>query len=205
MHISLDKLDAHPANSNRMADRLLDKLAAHIERTDRYPPIIVRPHGPRGDGRYQILDGHHRVAALRRLERDAARCDVWHVDDGEALLLLATLNRLQGRDDPHRRAALLAQLRDAHGETLKSLAAKLPERPPQVQALFRLNASPPAPQPAPPLDDMPRAVHFFLSGGDRRRLLQRLADIHPRRETALMTLLDGADAALDLKERPCHR
>ena len=37
--------------------------------------------------------------ALRRLGRASARCEVWAVDDDEAMLLLATLNRLQGRDD----------------------------------------------------------------------------------------------------------
>ncbi|MBE3071108.1 MAG: ParB N-terminal domain-containing protein, partial [Planctomycetes bacterium] len=56
--------------------------------------------------RYQILNGHHRAQALRELGHTHARCDVWEVDDAEARLLLATLNRLEGRDDPGLRARL---------------------------------------------------------------------------------------------------
>ena len=87
--LPLDALHAHPANANVMPPELLDKLVAHLRDTDRYPPIIVRPipgaeplaasHEP--PGKYQILDGHHRAIALRRLARTHARCVVWDVDE----------------------------------------------------------------------------------------------------------------------------
>src|SRR3989442_1264884 len=107
--VPLDDLLPHPLNSNVMPPYLQAKLWAHIKRTGRYPFLVVRPH-PDEPGKYQVLDGHHRVAVLRDLGHTEARCDVWQVDDREAKLLLATLNRLQGQDLPRRRAQLLHEL-----------------------------------------------------------------------------------------------
>ncbi len=100
--IEIDLLRPHPANCNEMPANLLAKLAGHIEKSERYPPIIVRLLGD-GDG-YQILDGHHRVMALRKIGRAEACCVVWEVGDDEALVLLATLNQLRGGDDVFKRA-----------------------------------------------------------------------------------------------------
>ncbi len=41
--IPLDRLEPHPENANRMPPRLLEKLKAHIARTGRYEPLVVRP------------------------------------------------------------------------------------------------------------------------------------------------------------------
>ncbi len=122
--IPLDDLVAHPLNSNVMPPDLQEKLRAHIKRTGRYPFLVVRPH-PDEPGKYQVLDGHHRVAILRELGHTEARCDVWEVDDHEAKLLLATLNRLAGQDVPIRRAELI---HDLLGEmSVDDLAGLLPE------------------------------------------------------------------------------
>src|SRR5205809_8006900 len=92
--VALDNLLPHPLNSNVMSPDLQAKLRAHIKRTGRYPFLVVRPY-PDELGKFQVLDGHHRVAVLRDLGHTDARCDVWQVDDREAKLLLATLKRLQ--------------------------------------------------------------------------------------------------------------
>jgi len=107
--VPLDNLLPHPLNSNVMSPDLQAKLRAHIKWTGRYPFLVVRPP-PDEPGKYQVLDGHHRVAVLRDLGHTEARCDVWQVDDREAKLLLATLNRLQGQDQPLRRAELVHEL-----------------------------------------------------------------------------------------------
>jgi len=107
--IPLDDLVPHPLNSNVMPTEFREKLLAHIKRTGRYPFLVVRPH-PIEAGKYQVLDGHHRISVLRELGHSEARCDVWDVDDREAKLLLATLNRLEGQDLPLRRAQLLHEL-----------------------------------------------------------------------------------------------
>ena len=191
--ISLSQLVAHPLNSNVMERALFRKLVEHVHRTDRYPPVIVRPlKGAAGQGAgsevFQILDGHHRVAALRELSRSAARCVVWDVDDDEASLLLATLNRLQGQDDPRKRAVLVATLQE-RGATLAGLAQALPERIEQLESLLRLSRPPEPARPPRALDELPVAVHFFLTPVQRSALNARLRELGGTREEALMRLV----------------
>jgi len=181
--IPLEALEPHPENANVMPPRLLEKLKGHLARTGRYEPLVVRPlpapsrarkhagtsasqrtggqaaSGTRGC--YQILNGHHRALALRDLGHTHARCDVWDVDDDEARLLLVTLNRLEGRDDPSRRAALVARL--AEGRSPADLARLLPEPPDALARLRKLADPPPAPADPSAVAPLPRAMTFFLS------------------------------------------
>ncbi|MCE9590195.1 MAG: ParB/RepB/Spo0J family partition protein [Planctomycetes bacterium] len=194
--IDLERLEAHPANANVMRAVLFEKLKGHIERTDRYPPVIVRrgrrdacPTGP-GE-RYQILDGHHRVKALRALGRAQARCVVWEVTDEEALVLLATLNRLQGRDDVSLRASLMEELTARVGSSLASVAALVPEGLPDLRHLLDAAAAPVSPRGPRPLEAMPVAVHFFLLPAQKSALERRLREAGGTREEALMRLVEG--------------
>jgi ParB-like chromosome segregation protein Spo0J len=133
--VALDGLHPHPLNSNIMPEDFRAKLLAHIKRTGRYPFIVVRPHPDRPE-EFEILDGHHRVDVLRELGQHEARCDVWNVDDREAKLLLATLNRLEGQDLPIRRAQLMHELL---GEMpLDDLAGLVPETDKQIEELESL-------------------------------------------------------------------
>ena len=186
--IPLKQLRAHPANSNVMPAQLLAKLVEHIRETDQYPPVIVRTVD---DDAYQILDGHHRVAALRQLSKPTARCVIWQADDQQALLLLATLNRLQGQDDAKKRSALIGQL--ASAMDVKSLAAKLPEQAAQLQKLLAIDRQPPSPRPPKLMQEMPQAVHFFLLPADRAKLERKLKALGSQREQALMQLVDAHD------------
>lgn len=171
--LPLDRLDSHPDNANRMSADRLEKLKGHIARTGLYEPLIVRPmqnaerrkqnERPNSENgaRYQILNGHHRARVLRELGRKRARCDVWDVDDDEARMLLATLNRLEGRDDPKARARLVAAL--STGRSAEDLARLLPEPPDAVERLLRLAEPPPEPAPPDSLEPLPQALVFFLS------------------------------------------
>jgi len=196
MHIPLDQLHPHPMNSNVMPADRRAKLARHIEATGHYPPLIVRPwRASEPDGAttdepaYQLLDGHHRAAVLRELGHDTAQCEVWEVDDDQALMLLATLNRLNGADDPHRRAALLDQLAARNRQGASDLARWLPETRRQLKRYRDLQeCAPPRPPKNP--DDLPRAVTFFLTAADRDRLETTLAARDTDRNRALMALLD---------------
>lgn len=127
--IPLDRLVAHPMNANLMSAELREKLCANISRSRHYPPLVVRPLP---DGRFQILDGHVRAGLLAELGETAASCVVWEVDEQEALVLLATLNRLEGEDVPARRAALIVAL--AEHDSLAELARLLPESEATLQA-----------------------------------------------------------------------
>jgi len=203
--IPLDALEAHPENSNRMPARLLEKLKEHIRRTGLYEPLVVRPLGERGTRnaergtqdketttaavvagvprsdfrvpscRYQILNGHHRAEVLRQLGHTHARCDVWDVDDQEARVLLATLNRLEGRDDPAARAQLVARL--AEGRSAEEIGRLLPEPAEAVQRLLALSEPPPAPLDARAAALLARPMTFFLSEEQHAVVTEALGEI----------------------------
>ena len=189
--IPLDALEPHPENSNRMPLPLLEKLKGHIRRTGLYEPLVVRPLSH--DGRYQILNGHHRARALRELGHIHARCDVWEVDDAEARLLLATLNRLEGRDDPSARALLVSRLAEGRSaafdrtqaalsmaERAEDLARLLPEPPDAVERLLRLAQPPPAPLAPEALEPIARPMMFFLTEEQHALVSEALGEIHKR-------------------------
>ncbi len=127
----------HPENSNYMNAETALKLRRHIERTGRYEPLIVRPH-PSKEGKFQVINGHNRLRALRALNYQTANCVVWNLDDDQARLYLATLNRLSGKEIPERRAALLDNLLQAFDQD--ELTALLPDDRKQLEELKQLSS-----------------------------------------------------------------
>ena len=178
--IPLTDLVPHPLNANRMTDEMREKLKAHIKRTGRYPYLIVRPH-PDQPERYQVLDGHHRVAVLQELGHVEARCDIWEVDDREANLLLATLNRLEGQDIPIRRAQLIHEL--LGDMSIGDLAGLLPETDGQIEELHTLLEFP-ADEIAALLDEqaeeeekvLPRVLSFVVIP-DQEQLIEEAVEL----------------------------
>lgn len=178
--IPLGNLVAHPLNANKMCDEMREKLKAHIKRTGRYPYLIVRPHPDQPD-RYQVLDGHHRISVLRELGHVDALCDVWDVDDREANVLLATLNRLEGQDVPIRRAHLVHELLGVM--SLSDLAGLLPETDGQLEELHALLEFP-ADEVAALLDEqaeeeekvLPRVMSFVVTP-DQERLIEQAVEL----------------------------
>jgi len=162
--IPLEKLFSHPLHTNAMTPRSLATLRRHIARTGRYEPLVVRRHPYKAEA-YEIINGRQRKQVLKELGHTTADCLVWDVDDKEAMLLLATLNRLEGRDHPRHRAELLDRLTRTHDRN--ELTPLLPETPAQLTR--RLNVRTRC-IPADPriTDDMPRAMTFFVSPRQKR-------------------------------------
>jgi len=156
--IALEKLRAHPDNPNQQSKVNFGRLVRNIERTGRYEPLIVRPD-PKCADRYQIINGHHRCHALTKLGYDKADCIVWDVDDEQTDVLLATLNRLCGRDDAGKRIRLLKRLTQKTGAP--DLSKLLPQTMKQIESLVSLK------KPAAPAkiakDCFARAMVFFLT------------------------------------------
>jgi len=152
--IAIDRLIAHPANPNRMSDSVFNKLTNHIKRTGNYEPIIVRSGG--GDS-YQIINGHHRVMALRKLGRESADCIVWQVDDAQTLLLLGTLNRLCGNDELYKKSELIQKLSKSF--SVKELTSQLPDG---ASAIERLKDLTKLPRPLTLAKPFLNGVVFFL-------------------------------------------
>ncbi len=130
--IPLDRLVPHPDNPNRMSRGNLEKLVRNIERSGRYEPITVRPC-PGRRGYFEIINGSHRCEALRRLGRSTVEAVVWDVDDEQTDILVATLNRLGGRDILERKQALLTRL--ARRIPARKLARLLPQTLGQIERL----------------------------------------------------------------------
>jgi len=175
--IEVTQLRKRSDNANSMSHNSFRKLVRHIRRTNRYPAIIVRPLPPPDDdapvSEYEIIDGHHRVAALRELHHATARCDVWEgINDEEALILLTTLYRLEGSDDPLKRASLIAQLVEKVGRT--RTAQMLPEDQERIDRLLEVRIPPPKPVNIPTDESLPEAVTFFLSPSQRKTLERKL-------------------------------
>jgi hypothetical protein len=114
------------------------KLKRHIGRTGNYEPIVVREH-PRRAGCYEIINGHSRVAVLKELGYGEAECVVWDVGDEEAMVLLATLNRLGGKDDVHRRGRLVRRL--CRRRSVREIVRFLPEGGKTIERLRGLRRS----------------------------------------------------------------
>jgi ParB family transcriptional regulator, chromosome partitioning protein len=170
--IKLCLLHAHPMNANVMSKEVMRKLRGHIERTRRYEPLVVRRH-PTIAGAYELINGHHRKEVLESLGYTEAQCLVWELTDAEALMLLATINRLGGEDAPGKRLALLDSLSGAMEASAAELAKYVPEA---AATLEKLLAKAPAVRiaKAPDLGEMPEAFTVFLKAAEKRELVAAL-------------------------------
>ena len=135
--INVGLLVEHPGNPNRMNDASFGKLVAHIKRSGNYEPIVVRPHQNRVNC-VEIINGHHRVKALKELGVCDADCVVWEINDNEALVLLSTLNQLSGSDDVFKKSAIIKTLSESF--STKELAKILPDSAKSIEKLKDLSS-----------------------------------------------------------------
>ncbi len=133
--IALDKLVTHPDSPNRQSRVTFGKLVRNIERSGLYEPLIVRPC-PGKEGCFEIINGCHRWRALAELGYKNVDCIVWDVDDEEADILLATLNRLEGTDELGKKQALLRRLNKRRESA--ELGKVLPQTARQIERLVKL-------------------------------------------------------------------
>jgi ParB/RepB/Spo0J family partition protein len=168
--IAIDNLFPHPDNPNRMSKATFDKLVRNIERTGKYEPLIVRPSA-RQPGCLEIINGHHRWQALRKLGYKTADVVVWDVDDEQVDILLATLNRLAGSDVLAKKLALLKRLNERL--SARELSKLLPQTAKQIERLMNLKL-PDAPA-KPASAELPGALVFFVSDSQQQIIEQALS------------------------------
>jgi ParB-like chromosome segregation protein Spo0J len=164
--IEIEKLHAHPDNPNKMSRDTFTKLVRNIERTGRYEPIVIRQK----ENAWQILNGHHRVKALKQLGQKEADCLIWDVDDNEAGILLATLNRLGGSDTLDKKLELLKRLNERMHS--RELAKLLPQTARQIERLTNLKL-PAAPAKAG-TNRFLNPVTFFVNNNQYKTIRQAL-------------------------------
>jgi ParB family chromosome partitioning protein len=98
--------------------RLLASLADSGQQT---PIVVVTAAGQ--PGRYLVIDGHKRVAALEQLGRDTVEATVWPMSEAEALLLSRSL-RFSPQESALEQGWLLAELEQRFGYGLDELARR---------------------------------------------------------------------------------
>jgi len=152
--IPVENLVPHPDNPNRMSKKKFAKLIRNIERTGRCEPLVVRPcpatdchscesgnpetnAGTEADC-FQIVNGHYRWKALCQLGYKTVEVIVWDIDDEEADILLATLNRLGGSDVLEKKLSLMARL--TQHQPSRDLAKWLPHTAGQIHRLAQMNS-----------------------------------------------------------------
>ncbi len=98
--------------------RLLASLAATGQQT---PIVVVAVAGE--PGRYLVIDGYQRIAALEQLGRDTVEAVVWPLSEAEALVLDRSL-RMSERETALEEGWLLAELERRFGYGLEELARR---------------------------------------------------------------------------------
>ncbi len=171
--IALEKLRPHPANANVMSAEFIAKLRGHIERSGRYEPLVVRRH-PREPGCYQLINGHHRKIVLEQLGYEHANCLVWKVSDAETLMLLANINRLSGRDDVSKRAALLDKLSRRYEKD--RLLERLPVNREKLEKLLAVNHRPRPIRPEA-VAGLPVPLSFFVTTQQKEVIQRSLREV----------------------------
>lgn len=99
LEVHVDNLREDPENPNRMSPAQLDALTCAIERLGgMYQPILVRK-GATPDDPYEIVDGHNRVRAARRVGIERVLAVVWDGSDAMRAALAVGFNHLRGELD----------------------------------------------------------------------------------------------------------
>jgi hypothetical protein len=143
--------------------------------------------GPRNDnknraskeedcGRFQIINGYHRWQALKQLGYKRADVIVWDVDDDQADVLLATLNRLAGSDELSKKISLLKKL--SKKMNARELSKLIPQTAGQIKRLVNLRI-PKAPAWIPS-DRFANPLVFFVTDEQKKVIEEALSLIEHR-------------------------
>lgn len=95
--VKLDSLIPDPKNANKMSEDKLADLTEIIRNFGMLQPILVTP--AKEIGTYFIDDGHHRVEASRRAEKDEVLAVVYDGTAATRRLLSLAMNNLRGELD----------------------------------------------------------------------------------------------------------
>jgi ParB/RepB/Spo0J family partition protein len=114
---SIDVSGRNPRRKLSDIEQLADSIAAH----GLLQPVVVRPLGDR----YELIAGHRRLEALRRLGRDSVPVVVRPTDVDNAYLLTLVENLQRADLHPREEAAALETLVRERGWTTRQIAAAI--------------------------------------------------------------------------------
>jgi ParB family transcriptional regulator, chromosome partitioning protein len=102
------------------------QLIASLAEGGQQTPIVVVP--AEQDGRYVVIDGYKRIAALEQLRRDTVEATVWMVSEAEALLLDRSL-RFSRQECALEQGWLLSEMERCFGYSPDELARRFDRSP----------------------------------------------------------------------------
>jgi ParB family transcriptional regulator, chromosome partitioning protein len=98
------------------------RLMASLAESGQQTPIVVVLCAEQR-GRYLVIDGHKRIAALEQLGRDTIEATVWTMSAAEALLLERSL-RCSPQESALEQGWLLVEMKQSFGYSLEELARR---------------------------------------------------------------------------------
>lgn len=97
VNLELEQLETDVFSPRKtFSENYVEELAESIEQEGQLKPIIVRVH-PTKPNVYQVIDGEHRIRALRKLGHSEVRAEVRRLSDEEAFLLAMRVNEMHGK------------------------------------------------------------------------------------------------------------
>lgn len=111
------------------------QLTASLAEGGQQTPIVVVP--AEQDGRYMVIDGYKRIAALEQLRRDTVEATVWTMGEAEALLLERSL-RFSRQECALEQGWLLSEMERCFGYSLDELARRFDRSPSWVSRRLAL-------------------------------------------------------------------
>jgi ParB family transcriptional regulator, chromosome partitioning protein len=122
MHLEFHQLDRRWEHLRVRQPRLQQRLLASLAESGQQTPIVVVAAADQ-PGRYLVIDGHKRIAALQQLGRDTVQATVWAMSDAEALLLDRSL-RFSAQESALEQGWLLSEMEQRFSYSLDELARR---------------------------------------------------------------------------------
>lgn len=154
-------LEDHPLRLSFYGQAHLEGLYQSIKTNGLLEPVLV---WTREDGKYQILSGHYRVRAVRRLKQPVIACRVCPCDRHTALVIYCTANILTRSISALEEALILHTLLKEGGFTMEGAGKLWGRSKSWVSRRIKLLTA---------LD--PQIKESLLRGGLKPRLAQELA------------------------------
>ncbi len=122
MHLEFHQLDRRWEHLRVHQPRRQRQLMASLAESGQQTPIVV-VLSPNHPGRYLVIDGHKRIAALQKLGRDTIEATVWAMSEAEALLLERSL-RLSAQESALEQGWLLSEMEQRFHYSLEELGRR---------------------------------------------------------------------------------
>jgi len=120
MQLEFHQLDRHLENLRVRHPGRQRQLLASLAEAGQQTPIVVIPQPP---GRYLVIDGHQRLAALQQLGRDTVEALVWEMSEAEALVLERSM-RTRQPETALEQGWLLQEMESRLGCSIEELARR---------------------------------------------------------------------------------